>query len=113
MFPVLNVGPLAIQTRGLIILLSIWFASEAAERSAKRLGLSSDHVYNLTLIAALTGVVGARLGYVLEHLSIYQTYPAQIIALDLNTLSAGWGVTIGLLAAYLYAGRKGVANRKL
>lgn len=113
MFPVLNVGPLAIQTRGLIILLSIWLASEAAERGAKRLGLSGDHVYNLALIAAITGVVGARLGYVLEHFSIYQTYPAQIIALDLNTLSVGWGAVIGLLAAYSYARHKNIANRKL
>ena len=113
MFPVLNVGPLAIQTRGLIILLSIWFASEAAERSAKRLGLSSDHVYNLALIAAIMGVLGARLGYVLEHFTIYQAYPAQIIALDLNTLSVGWGAAIGLLAAYAYARRKSIANRKV
>lgn len=113
MFPVLNVGPLAIQTRGLIILLSIWFASEAAERGAKRLGLSSDHIYNLSLISAVAGLLGARLGYVLEHFTIYQTYPAQIVALDLNTLSVGWGVALGVLAAYAYARRKGVANRKL
>ncbi len=113
MFPVLNVGPLAIQTRGLIILLSIWFASEAAERGAKRLGLSSDHVYNLSLISAVAGVLGARLGYVIEHFTIYQAYPAQIIALDLNTLSVGWGVALGVLAAYGYARRKGIANRKL
>ncbi len=113
MFPVLNVGPLAIQTRGLIILLSIWFASEAAERGAKRLGLSSDHVYNLSLIGAVTGLLGARLGYVIEHFTIYWSYPAQIIALDLNTLSMGWGVTLGVLAAYTYARRKGVANPKL
>ena len=113
MLPVLNIGPLAIQTRGLIILLSIWFASEAAERGAKRLGLSSDHVYNLALIAAVAGVLGARLGYVIEHFTIYQVYPAQIIALDLNTLSVGWGIAIGLLVAYAYARRKGIAHRKL
>jgi prolipoprotein diacylglyceryltransferase len=113
MFPVINVGPLAIQTRGLIILLSIWFASEAAERSAKRLGLSGDHVYTLTFISAVAGVIGARLGYVIDHFAIYQTYPAQIVALDLNTLSPVWGVAIGLLAAFAYARRRGIAHRRL
>ena len=113
MFPVLNIGPLAIQTHGLIILLAIWFASEVAERGAKRLGLSGDPVYSLTFITAGAGVLGARLGYVIEHFTIYQTYPAQIIALDLNTLSTGWGVAVGLVAAYLYARRKGIANRVL
>ena len=113
MFPVLNIGPLAIQTRGLIILLSIWFASEAAERGAKRLGLRSDHIYNLALIASVAGLLGARLGYVLEHFSLYQAYPAQIIALDLNTLSATWGALAALLAGYAYARRKDIAQRRL
>jgi phosphatidylglycerol:prolipoprotein diacylglycerol transferase len=113
MFPVLHIGPLAIQTRGIIILASIWFASEAAERGAKRLGLPGDRIYTLTFIAAIAGVLGARLGYVVEHFTIYQAYPAQIIALDLNTLSTGWGVAVGVLSGYVYARRTGLANRKL
>jgi phosphatidylglycerol:prolipoprotein diacylglycerol transferase len=113
MFPVLHIGPLAIQTRGIIILASIWFASEAAERGAKRLGLPGDRIYTLTFIAAIAGVLGARLGYVVEHFTIYQAYPAQIIALDLNTLSTGWGVAVGVLSGYIYARRTGLANRKL
>ena len=90
----------------MIILLSIWFASEAAERGAKRIGLPGEHIYSLTFIVAIAGVVGARLGYVVEHFTIYQAYPAQIIALDLNTLSTGWGVALGGLAGYAYARRK-------
>lgn len=113
MFPTINVGPLAIQARGLILLASVWLAAEAAERGAKRLGLRGDHIYNMALIAGLCGLVGARLGYVIEHFTIYQNYPAQLVALDLNTLSAGWGAAAAILAAYLYAQRKGIANRLL
>lgn len=113
MFPTINIGPLAIQARGLILLASVWLAAEAAERGAKRLGLRGDHIYNMALIAGLCGLVGARLGYVIEHFTIYQNYPAQIVALDLNTLSAGWGAAAAVLAAYLYAQRKGLANRLL
>lgn len=113
MFPILNIGPLAIQTRGLIILLSIWFATEAAERGAKRLGLRSDHLYNLTLLAGVFGLIGARLGYAVDHFTIYRTYPAALMALDLNTLSPGWGALIGGAAAYAYARRKGIAHRTL
>lgn len=113
MFPTINIGPLAIQARGLILLASVWLAAEAAERGAKRLGLRGDHIYNMALIAGLCGLVGARLGYVIEHFTIYQNYPAQLVALDLNTLSAGWGAAAAVLAAYLYAQRKGIANRLL
>ncbi len=113
MFPVLNIGPLALQTRGLIILLSIWFASEAAERGAKRLGLPSDLIYNLSLLAGLFGLIGARLGYAVEHFTIYRTYPAALVALDLSTLSPLWGVLIASAGGYVYMRRKGLANRTL
>ncbi len=113
MFPVIHVGPLALPTRGLIILLAFWIASEAAERSAKRLGLRGDHIYSLVFLGGLAGLIGARLGYVLEHFTIYRNYPGAIFALDLNTLSPTWGVIAGIFAAYLYARRRGIANRKL
>ena len=113
MFPVIQVGPLSIQARGVILLAAIWFATEAAERGAKRLGVSGDAIYNLTLLAGVCGLIGARLGYALDHFTIYRNYPAALVALDLNTLSAAWGALAASLAACGYARRKGIANRTL
>jgi len=113
MFPVIQVGPLSVQARGVILLAAIWFATEAAERAAKRLGLSGDAIYNLTLLAGIFGLVGARLGYALDHFTIYRNYPAALVALDLNTLSATWGTLAASLAVYGYARRKGIASRTL
>jgi prolipoprotein diacylglyceryltransferase len=89
MFPVIQLGPFSIQARGLILLAAFWLAAEAAERGAK------------------------RLGYVLEHWSAYQGDLGSIVALNFNTLSPLAGVVTGIIAAYWYARRKGVANRKL
>ncbi len=113
MLPVIHLGPLAIQSHGLILLLSFWLAAEAAERGAKRLGLRGDEVYSLAFIAAGAGLIGARLGYVAEHWSAYQSDLGAILALNLNTLSPLAGVVIGSLAAAIYARRKGLANRLL
>jgi len=113
MFPVIRLGPLSIQARGLILLAAFWLAAEAAERSARRLGLRGDVVHSLALIAAAAGLIGARLGYVLEHWPAYQGDPGAIVALNFNTLSPQAGVVTGVLAAYWYARRKGVANRLL
>ncbi len=113
MFPVIHLGPLTIQARGLILLAAFWLAAEAAERGAKRLGLRGDVVYSLAFIAALAGLIGARLGYVLEHWAAYQSDPVASVALNFNTLSPLAGVMTGVVAAYLYAQRKGVANRRL
>jgi prolipoprotein diacylglyceryltransferase len=109
MFPVIHLGPLSIPARPIILLVAYWFAAEASERSAKRLSLQGDAVYNIALIGGIAGVLGARLGYVIEFWSAYQNDLGAIFALNLNTLSP----LAGVLAAYLYARRKSMANRKL
>jgi phosphatidylglycerol:prolipoprotein diacylglycerol transferase len=113
MFPVIHLGPLTLQARGFILLAAFWLAAEAAERSAKRLGLRGDVVYSLAFIAAIAGLIGARLGYVIEHWTAYQSDPIAIVALNFNTFSPLAGVVTAVFAGYLYARRKGVANRCL
>lgn len=113
MFPVIHLGPLSIPARPITLLVAYWFAAEASERSAKRLGLPGDAVYNIAFIGGIAGVIGARLGYVIEFWSAYQNDLGAIFALNLNTLSPLAGGLTGALVAYLYARRKGMANRKL
>jgi prolipoprotein diacylglyceryltransferase len=113
MFPVIQLGPLSLQAHGLILLVSFWLAAEAAERGARRLGVRGDVVYSLAFMAAIAGVIGARLGYVLEHWTAYQSDLGAIAALNFNTLSPLAGLVTGVAAAAWYARRKGVANRRL
>ena len=112
MLPVIHIGPLSIQARGLILLLAFWFAAEATERGAKRLGLRSDHVYNFAFWAGLAGLLGARLGYVLEYWSVYQNNLGAVFELNLNTFSPLAGVFVASVVAYACAQRKGMANRR-
>jgi prolipoprotein diacylglyceryltransferase len=75
--------------------------------------LNGDAVYNIAFLGGVAGVIGARLGYVIEFWSAYQNDLGAIFALNLNTLSPLAGVLTGVLVAYLYTRRKGMANRKL
>ncbi|CAG0933161.1 Phosphatidylglycerol--prolipoprotein diacylglyceryl transferase [Thermoflexales bacterium] len=113
MFPVIQLGPLSIQARGLILLVAFWLSAEVAERGAKRLGLRGEVVYSLAFVAAVAGVIGARIGYVLEHWLAYQSDLGAIVALNFNTLSPLAGAIAGVLVAYLSARRKGLAHRLL
>jgi len=113
MFPVIRLGPLTLQARGLILLAAFWLASDVAGRAAKRLGLRDDDVANLVFLGLIFGLVGARLGYVIQYWSVYRTDLGAIFALNLNTLSPVTGIVAGCAAAVWYARRKGMANRRL
>lgn len=113
MFPVIRLGPLTLQARGLILLVAFWVASDVAGRAAKRLGLRDDDVANLVFLGLIFGLVGARLGYVIQYWSVYRTDLGAIFALNFNTLSPVAGLVVSLGAAVWYARRKGIANRRL
>jgi len=70
-------------------------------------------VYNLGLYGVVAGLLGARLGYVLQYWSVYQNDLGAIFALNFNTLSPIAGLLAALAVAYGYARRKGIANRRL
>jgi phosphatidylglycerol:prolipoprotein diacylglycerol transferase len=113
MFPVIRFGSLTLQARGLILLVTFWVASDVAGRAAKRLGLRDDDVANLAFLGLMFGLIGARLGYVIQYWSIYRTDLGAIFALNFNTLSPVAGIIVGCVAAIGYARRKGIANRRL
>ena len=113
MFPVIRLGPLTLQVRGLILLAAFWVASDVAGRAAKRLGLRDDDVANLAFLSLIFGLIGARLGYVIQYWSVYRTDLGAIFALNFNTLSPVAGLIVGCAAAIGYARRRGIANRRL
>lgn len=108
MLPVLQVGPLAVQMPGLILLAGVWIGMSLAERSAPRHGLNPTEVSNLVFYALVGGIVGARIAYALRFAGIYMQDPLSLIALNPNTLSMPEGVLIGGIVASLYLLRRGI-----
>ena len=86
---------------------------DVAGRAAKRLGLRDDDVSNMAFLGLIFGLIGARLGYVIQYWSIYRTDLGAIFALNFNTLSPVAGIIVGCVAAAWYARRKGIAHRRL
>ncbi len=105
MFPILQLGPLAIQVPGLALLIGVWIGLTLAEKEATRLKLNPDAVYNLALIGLVAGVIGARLAYAARYLSIYAAEPFSLFSLNPATLAPTEGALIGLIAAFIYGQR--------
>ncbi len=108
MLPILNIGPLAVQLPGLLLLAGVWVGSTLAERAAPRNGVSAEAITNLIFYSLILGVVGARLGYALRFLSIYLENPLGLFALNPSTLSLSEGVLVAVLSAVIYGQRRGM-----
>jgi phosphatidylglycerol:prolipoprotein diacylglycerol transferase len=105
MFPVLQIGSIALPTAPLLLMLGVWAGAWLAEREAIRLGLNGDAVAGLVLVGLFAGLIGARVGYVVQHLDSYLTDPSGVFSPNPATLALGPGLLSGGIAM-LIAGQR-------
>jgi len=108
MFPVIQIGPLALQTPGLIIILGIWFGLTLAERHSHRYNISPDLLYNLVFISFITGVLGARIVYAVQYFDAFVNTPLNLFSFNPGLLDPIGGIGFGFLAALIYGNRKNI-----
>jgi phosphatidylglycerol:prolipoprotein diacylglycerol transferase len=82
MLPVLQLGPFAIQTYPLALVLAGWVALTVGARAAKWLALDGDHIYNAGLYGLVAGVVVGRLAHVLAFWPAYRAQPLEIFGFN-------------------------------
>ncbi len=81
--PAFNIGPLTIHWYGVAYVVGILIAFWAILRYARRLGLHADVVYSIFWWAALGGLIGGRLYFVIQQPDLVSDYlekPINIIA---------------------------------
>lgn len=102
MLPILQIGPLALPTPALLLLLGFWIALELTEKQAHLFGTDARQIYNMTLTVVLAGLVGARLAYAASAPTIFLENPLDLLAPRPQMLDAAGGAAVGLLAALVY-----------
>jgi phosphatidylglycerol---prolipoprotein diacylglyceryl transferase len=107
MFPTLQIGPLAMQTPGLILLIGLWSGLSLSEKFAARYQASANAMYNLVFTALLAGLIGARLSFVAQFPGAFLASPLSLVSLNPGLLDPLGGGLIGLIAGAVYANRKG------
>lgn len=106
MFPVIDLGPVAIQAAGLLLILSIWLGLSLTGRLATHLGTHGDAIENGILLGFLAGIVAARIGFLLTNTSILLENPLSIVSLTPSMLDANFGILTGLLVVFILYQRK-------
>lgn len=109
MFPTLQLGPLALQTPGLILLAGLWLGLWLANKYKIRPELPPAALDNTTLLAILAGLLGARLTFVLANLPAFISDPWSMISLSPALLDPWGGFAIALLASLIYLQRQHIS----
>ena len=109
MLPILQIGPLAIQAPGLILLAGIWLALSLSERNAARKGTNPNLIYSLVLAALAGGLIGARLGYILRYPAAFAASPLSAFSPNPGLLDVWGGLVGAMLVSLIYGQRKGLA----
>jgi prolipoprotein diacylglyceryltransferase len=106
MVPVLQIGSIALPMAPLVLLLGVWAGTWATEREAARLDLNGDTVASLVLIGLVAGLIGARAGYVAQHLGSYLTDPLGVFSPNPATLALAPGLLLGSIAMLIALQRR-------
>ena len=109
MFPILQIGPLSIQTPGLILVLGVWLGLTLAERLAPRFGVERKTLSDLIFLALIAGIFGARLSYAAQSPQAFLDKPLSLLSPTPSMLDPVGGALIAGLAALIYGNRKKLA----
>ena len=106
MFPIINLGPLAIQSSGFLLLLSFFIGIWLIGRFSKNLGTNGDVIENSLLAGLLSGILGARIGFLLQNPAIFLDNPVTLISLTPSMLNPSFGILVGVIAMVIIAQKK-------
>jgi prolipoprotein diacylglyceryltransferase len=109
MLPVLNIGPLALQTPGLVILIGLWLGLSLAEKFSAKRGIPPSQLYNLVFVVLVAGVIGARLAYLIRYPEAFASSPLSLISLNPGLLDPLGGLAVGVISGLIYAQRRKIA----
>lgn len=103
MHPIIcKIGPFTVYSYGLMLVAAFLAGTMLAADYAKRRNLPQDTVFNLSFGAFVSGIVGARLLYIIGSFSYYLENPLEIIMLQHGGLSWFGGLAAGVAFAIVY-----------
>jgi prolipoprotein diacylglyceryltransferase len=113
MFPILNIGPLAIQTPGLLIIIGIYISILVVEKQSKRYSLNANDVSNLIFLYLISTIIIGRLSYVFQYPSLFFENPGSIFSISPSLFDFTSGLILALLVALIFIQRKKLPLREI
>jgi len=114
MYPeICKIGPFTIYSYGLILALAFMVGVALARLQAKRENIRPDLIFNFSFLVFVSGIIGARIFYIIENTDYYIKRPVEIIMLQHGGLSWFGGLTFSIVCGILYLKKKKVSIYKI
>lgn len=104
----IEVGPLDLSPHGIGIAVGFAAGAVVMLRAAEKKGISEEAVYSILIRALVGSIIGARLAYVLNHFSDFES-PVEIFQIWRGGISLLGGIIGGITVPCLWARKHGVS----
>jgi len=108
-FAVNELAPIYVHSYGVMLLIGLGAGVWWLTRSGRVHGFNLEDWIDFALVILLSGVVGARLVYVLLHLPEYSSAPMTILYVWQGGLTYHGGVAAAIIAGYVFAGARKIS----
>ena len=107
MHPILFIiGPFTIYSFGFMLAVAVILCSFLMSRDAARIGIAKDTVYDFVFWVALSGIIGARIFYVLLNFDFFINTPSEFFQIQHGGLAWQGALILGFAAAIVHLKRK-------
>lgn len=111
---IFSFGQIHIYFFGLMIAVAVIIGSTFTIKQGKKRGISEDIMIKLITMVVISGVLGARLFYIIFYAPLfYFNNPAEIIKINEGGLSIHGGIISAILVGYLYSVKSKISFLKI
>jgi len=103
MFPVLlEIGPVTVYSYGVMVAVAFLVAAALASKRASLFNVSSEFISSLAIVVLISGVVGARILYVLDNLNYFSAHAREIFFINKGGLVFYGGFISAFVIGLIY-----------
>ncbi|MBL8101324.1 MAG: prolipoprotein diacylglyceryl transferase [Anaerolineales bacterium] len=93
----------------ILLVAAAWIGLTLAEKRAERHGISKDELNNITFYGLLAFVIGGRLSFVLQNISIFLKSPSGIISINPDIFDSIGAAAVAFIVALIYGQRRNLS----
>jgi phosphatidylglycerol:prolipoprotein diacylglycerol transferase len=108
-----SIGSITIYYYSLCLLAAVWVGYGLAVRLGKSYHLSAPIISDIVALLLVSGVIGGRIGFLLQNIPYFRQQPSEILRLTSGGLSIHGAIVLGAIALFWYAKMHQLSVRKL